>query len=537
VLEWKRKMKYCLAAGKWQNLLEKLKQVFKQKRREGISMKAKFKIYGILFIGLVCNLNLDADTRQTKQLTLDSMVDIAINSSYQTKRLEYEIRSSLHWLRAQQAGLKTQIYMNLLSPDLRHISEHRWNSTLLRDEIVRLNTQHWESDLSVKYPLIFWGYPTNGYLSLNYQIYKYTQKDHIKQTDFYNRLYLKFEQPFFLPNELKNDLEEAELNFKDIKLDYIGERVEIIEDISDDFYRLFRLTYYNQVFMRKINYLNTLKDFLVSKKALYQSDNTDLGQIQLELANVQELMSSNQSALRQSWVSVRQRLRIKGGDSLFIIPEIKIISVHVDLDQAIDFGYANDPQLQRLNIRKRRAELDVDNQKGRNAFHVTLEMTYGLEKGDPRFNNLWDEFDNSNSIKLNAYIPIWDGGQRRERIQAEKVGLERSVLDIEEEKNDKKNDIITAYTNVKEYHKRAETMLTNMQLAQDITDLNIEKFKEGQITIQDILQIIDRTRNTDENFIDVYLDYRLALLDLMTETYYNYEKNISLYDEFNLRYE
>ena len=128
------------------------------------------KIISVLLVGLFCNKDIAAVTKNARQMTMDSMVDIAINNSYQTKRLEFEIKSSLHWLRAQQAGLKTQIYMNLISPDLSNISEHRWNSTEGRDEIVRLNTQHWESDLSVKYPLIFWGYPTNGYLSLNYRI-------------------------------------------------------------------------------------------------------------------------------------------------------------------------------------------------------------------------------------------------------------------------------------------------------------------------------------------------------------------------------
>jgi outer membrane protein len=502
-----------------------------------VLMKTNRKIRWIILFGLFYSSNFSVLTMEARQLTLDSLVDIAIKNSYQTKRLEYDIRSSLHWLNAEHAGLKTQIYMNLLTPDLQNISEHKWNSTLFRDEIVRQNTQHWESDLSIKHPLILWGYPTNGSLSLNYRIYKYTQKDHLTQTDYYNRLYLKFEQPFFLPNELKNDLEQAELNLKEIKLEYIGERVEIIEDVSDDYYDLFRLTYYNQMYSRQIQYLKNLQNIILNFKDTENPEPTSLGQVKLELANVQEKLSSNRSSLRQRWVYLKQRLRLSEPESLYVKPEIKIMPIAVDLDQAISYGFINSPYLQRLHIRKRRAELDVESQKGRNAFHVTLEMTYGVEKGDPRFYGLWKEFDNSNSVTLNAYIPIWDGGQRRERIQAETVDLQRRVLDIEEEKNDIKNDIITAYTNLNEYYQRAEKMLKSLQLAQQITESNIEKFKQKQISLQDIFQIIVRTRETDENFIGVYLNYRLALLDLLTETYYNYEKNISLYDEVDIKYE
>lgn len=491
----------------------------------------------LIIVLLIYCFTITANAKDGKQLTLNSMVDIAINNSYQTKRLEYDIKRSIHWLNAERAGLKTQIYMNLISPDLQKISEHKWNSNLFRDEIVRQNTQHWQSDLAIKHPLILWGYPTNGSFSLNYTIYRYTQKDHISQTDYYNRLYLKFEQPFFLPNEQKNDLEEAELDLKDIKLEYIQERVEIIEDVSDDFYDLFRLTYNDQMYDRQIRYLIELKNIISGFQNDESMELTSLEQVKLELANVQEKRSSNRSSLRQRWVALKQRLRLKDPDSLYIEPNITINPVEVDLDQAISYGYNNDPYLQRLHIRKRRSELDVEDQKGNNAFHVTLEMTYGIEKGDPRFKGLWREFDNSNSATLNAYIPIWDGGQRKERIQAELIDLQSRQLDIEEEKSDKKNDIITAYTNLNEYYKRSESMRQSLQLAQQITDINIDKFKNKQISLQDMLQIIARTQETEENFIEIYLNYRRALLDLLTETYYDYETNSSLYDEIDLEYD
>ena len=59
-----------------------------------------------------------------------------------------------------------------------------------------------------------------------------------------------------------------------------------------------------------------------------------------------------------------------------------------------------------------------------------------MEKGNQRFENLWENFDNTNSITLNAYVPLWDGGQRTARIQAEKLDLIRRELDIEEEKEE-----------------------------------------------------------------------------------------------------
>ena len=105
--------------------------------------------------------------REVIQLTLESAVDVAINNSYRTKMLALEIDRSIFYLRARKASLHTQAYMRLKSPDLQNISDHKWNSNLGREEIVRVNSTLWQSDLSVLQPLILFGYPTNGYLSLN----------------------------------------------------------------------------------------------------------------------------------------------------------------------------------------------------------------------------------------------------------------------------------------------------------------------------------------------------------------------------------
>ena len=491
----------------------------------------------LIFFRIVGSVN-DSYASQPTRLTLDSAVDIAIHNSYRTKQLELDIKRNLHWLRARQASLKTQMYLNLQSPDLQHVSANKWNSVLGRDEIVRQNTLRWQSDMSIKQPLILLGYPTNGYLSLNHTIYRYLQRDNgDKQVDYYNRFYLKFEQPLLLPNELKNNLEEAELNLEDIKLAYIGERVEIIEDISDDYYNIFRLTYNQQIYYDHLQYLDRLKNIADSLIRREKSREMERDQIQLEMSNVQERFSSNQSELRRSVLYLKQRLRLNSQDSLYVKPEINLLPVQVNLDEAIQYGYSNSSWLQQLHIRKRRSELDVENEKAQNAFHLSVEMTYGLETGEPRFHEIWEDFDNSNSITLNAYVPLWDGGERRERIAAEMLDLERRDLEIEEEKKDIKNDITTAFTNLNEYYNRCEKMMKSRELAREITQASIQKYKNNHISLQDMLQIIEKTTETEQNFMEVYLGYKKALLDLMAETYYDFEKNLSLYDEVEMKLE
>ncbi len=86
-------------------------------------------------------------------------------------------------LQAQRARLKSRIDLNVSAPDFQSVAEPRWNSTLQREEIIHENSRRFEAELSIRQPVILFGYPTNGYLSLNNRIYRYNQLDNEGQSD------------------------------------------------------------------------------------------------------------------------------------------------------------------------------------------------------------------------------------------------------------------------------------------------------------------------------------------------------------------
>lgn len=496
---------------------------------------------GLIAAGLVVAFLVGSPGRSRAKriihLTLDSAVEIAMNNSYKIQMLELEIDRRIKWLKARKAGLKTQIYMNIKAPDLQHVSEYKWNSSLYRDELVRQNTQLWESELSILQPVMLLGRPTNGYLSLNYRINKYLQKDAgVTDADYYNRLYLKFIQPFLLPNKLKNDLEDAELNLQNVKYDYIHDQVGIIWDVSDDYYDIWELEYKNLIFQKQLAFLDSVRmiaDRLESEDDARQSESM---QIQLEMANIRESWLTNQSRLRVKIADVKKKLRLLESDSIKVFPKVQIVPIDVDLEEAIRYGYENSPRLKQLGINKRKDEIDLEDQKARNAFHLNLEVTYGLEKKNHRYRTLWSDFDNSNSVTLNAYVPIWDGGERRARIEAEEIGVKQSQLRIEEREEEIRKNVVNAHTNLKEYFARLINLEESLELSRDVTADQVQRYAEHELSVQDILQIIHRNSETDFRFLDVYIGYRTSLLRLIVYTYYDYEKDQPLSESFDVKF-
>ena len=468
-------------------------------------------------------------------LTLEKAVEIAMANSYRIKQLEMGIERTRYWLKARQASLKSRVYMNLTAPQIESVSDYKWDSNLQKDQIVHENTRLWQMDLAIRQPVILFGYPTNGYLSLNNKINRYIQRDGYRDVSYYNRYYLKFEQPLFLPNELKNDIEDAELDLEREELEYIRDRVGLINRVADDYYDLFEYTYNRTMYELQIE---NLEKIAAAAAEAARSDSTramDAIQVQIELANIREALLKNENELRRQEMETKQRLRMNLDDSVYVVPEFKFKPIKVDMEQAIQYGFSLSPTLRMLSINKRKDEIDISNSKGWDAPHVNMEMTYGLEKQDDRHQAMWEEYDNSYSASLNAYVPIWDWGRRKARIESEKISLNQTELRIEEEHNEIQSDIIIAVENLKEYQQRTQNMMESMKMVQEITDVSIGHYHNGNISIQDIMQIVNRQRETEKNFLETYQGYRRSLLFLMMQTYYDYENNVSLIDKYRPR--
>ena len=62
-------------------------------------------------------------------LTLEGMVDLALSNSFRVRQLNMGIDRTRFRLQSQRARLRSRVDLNLSAPDLRSISETKWNST------------------------------------------------------------------------------------------------------------------------------------------------------------------------------------------------------------------------------------------------------------------------------------------------------------------------------------------------------------------------------------------------------------------------
>ena len=469
------------------------------------------------------------------ELTLESAVRMTIDDSYRVQRLRLNVDRTRSLLQAQRAGLKSRVFLNFRTPEFERLSESKWNSSLGRNEIVREHSQRWQADFSVEQPVILFGYPTNGYLSLNNRVYRYTQySEDEDDVRYYNRYFVEYEQPFFQPNYLRNNLEEAELDLENSELAFRRDAVNIIIDVADDYYDLFRVGYERLIFAELATNLDEAGVIARQLVAADPSREIELNQVQVALANARAELQQSQSRFRLESSRMKQRLQLPEEDSLVVAAELSIVPVDVDVERAIAHGTSLRPQLRSLEIEARKNEIDVQEARGNNGFRLNLEVTYGREMQDPVLRGLMNDPSNSYTVGVSGYVPIWDWGARRSRVQAERLDLERTLLSIEETRESIRRDIGNVVRNLVEYEQRALSMQENLELARQVSAMSMEQYTEGRNTMLDVVQAFERQADTAENFLESYLGYRQAVLDLQQITYYDFEYDLPLLERFQL---
>lgn len=468
-------------------------------------------------------------------LTLEGMVEFALNNSYRVRHLNINVQRTRLNLQASRARLKSRVDLDFTVPRINAISETRWNSALQRNVIERENSRRVAAELSVRQPVVLFGFPTNGYLSLNNSMYRLTQHEETtSDIRYYNRYYVRYTQPLFQSNTLRNDLEQAEMALEEEELDYQDDIIDIIDNTADDYYQLFEIAYEQLIRER---YVENLQQALALAQAAAATDpqrSIDVDQITVELANAREEVTSLESRWRLETSSIKTEFNIPQAAVITIDPVIELSRVPIDSDLATRYAMEFTPRMRKLDLSYRRNEIRLDETKGRGGFELDLSLSYGREMQDEVFGQIWDEPENTYTVDVAGSLPIWDWGERKARIEASRLNVDQSQLRIEETTADIQNDIQNEVRNVAEFEERAFNMQANLELSQGITQTSMTRYGDGTISALDLLTGLRREMDTANNFLDAYLGWRGALQRMQQMTYYDFEYDTRVLNRFGI---
>jgi outer membrane protein TolC len=192
------------------------------------------------------------------------------------------------------------------------------------------------------------------------------------------------------------------------------------------------------------------------------------------------------------------------------------------------------PRMRQLDISLRNSEIRLEETKSRGGFRVDLSASYGRERMDEIFDRIWTDPDRSYTMNVDAYVPIWDWGERGARVASSQIGIEQTRLRIEEAEIQIVSNVRNEVLNVRDRESRTMAMRENMDLASGVSETSFQRYEAGAISVVDLMLSLRREADTGENFLDAYLGWRSSLRNLQQMTYWDFERRMPVLERFGV---
>jgi outer membrane protein TolC len=452
-------------------------------------------------------------------LTLEQALNIAETNSPTMKITRLSLVRSQENLNAQNAALKSQFSLEINPISYSQIRSFndlisKWNSVKTTESF---------GLFTISQPILF----TDARLSLvNRFGYRdsYSEYSNTTTKGFSNNLALYLDQPLFTFNRTKLQLKELELALENSKISYAIQLLSLERQVTQAFYYVYQqqqsLDIANQAFQ------NMQKSYEVSKNKVDAgiSAREEMFQAELNMASSKSEYENSQVSFENAKDEFKLLIGMSLYDDIVVLPNIAVDTVAVDISFAIDQGLANRMELRQRQIDVESSQFDLIQTKALNEFKGSLGLSVGLFGDNEKFGDVYANPTDNEEVSLSLTIPLWDWGERKSRIKASEASIESANITLEEEKNDIILGIRKVYRNLLNLRNQIGIAEQNVENAQLTYDLNLERYKNGDLTGMDLNLYQEQLSQKQLSYTNSLISYKLELLNLKIQTLYDFEK-------------
>ncbi len=480
-----------------------------------------------LLVLIGCSL-ITSGTMAQRTLNLSEAIRIAQASSPSIKKSKLNLYGNQRSLDAQRASLKSRFALDITPFDYnrnRNFNDlfSTWNTNEDYNSF---------ANLSVSQPIV----ATDGTISLVNRLgYRdnYSEFQDVRTQTYSNNLYLQLDQPIFTYNRTKIQLRELELNLENARISNALQLLSLEQNVTQSFYAVYqsqnnleiaRDEYENQKISYEIT-KNKVDADLLAKEELYQAE--------LNLATSRSTLENNQVLLENAADDFKLLLGIPLTEALAVEVNVDFVTQEVDLNKAIVFALENRMELRQRAIDIERSQFELIRTKALNEFKGAVSLSLGIFGDNERAPDIYEVPAVNPRVAISFNIPIFDWGENRARMDAANASLQIRQVDLEVEKNEIVINIRKVYRNLQNLENQIRIAEQNVKNAELTYDINLERYKNGDLTSIDLNQFQSQLSEKKSTLADALINYKVELLNLKILSLYDFEHQQPLIIPYN----
>jgi len=459
---------------------------------------------------------------QRDSITIEMALEIAEenNPSLRNSKLNLE-RSQLN-LVAQRASLKSRFSLTL--EPVSYSKTRSFDNRLSQwYENERLNTG---GNFRVSQPILL----TDGTLTLNNNFSWQSNTSNVEGINnqnkaFTNNLYLSLEQPIFTYNTRKMELKRLEIAYENSGISYALERLRTESSITRQFYSVYMAQ--NNLVIRKEELENAKQNYEIIKNKVDAdlAAKEELYQAEVNYASAESAVEDQIASLEDAKDVLKQTLGMPLSENINVKGNIEFSTVLVSFDQAVSHGMASRMELRQREIDIELADLQMIQTKALNEFRGDISLSIGITGVNENFANMYDNPTQNPRVAVSFAVPIFDWGEKKARVKAQQTAQTIAKLSYEIQKNDIEINIRQVLREIEKIRTQIDIAEKNVRNAQLTYDLNLTRYREGDLTGMQISQFQTQLSTRKISYSQTLIDYKMALLNLKILSLYDFEND------------
>ena len=284
------------------------------------------------------------------------------------------------------------------------------------------------------------------------------------------------------------------------------------DSIKSNVYR----SYYSVLVAEKRKYyldasIKRLEKLKSDQEKLFKNgfiEHLDLDKTQVGLNNLTTTSTQIGNLIELGYGALKYALAINQKDTLVLSDSLSVDLVKKGLLEMSNFNYTDRKEIELLNVSKDLLKLDLKRYKL--AYLPTVSTYFSYSKSALRSN--FDVFDfskkwyKSSLWGLNLNIPIFDGGQKINRIRQANLSLQKTMNTIENFQRVIDLQLNAANVGFRNALSTLDTQERNVQLAERVYNSTKKKYEQGLGSSFELLQTQQDLESAEANYFQSLFD-------------------------------
>lgn len=351
-----------------------------------------------------------------------------------------------------------------------------------------------------------------------------------EKTSSYNTtpIVLGYEQNLFGYNQFKWDRKIEPLRYTESKKN-LTETLELVAaQATQQFFQL--ATAQTNWEIAQYNYANadTLYQYAQGRYNIGTITENEMLQLELNLLTEQTNMMNARIEVDDCIQSLRSYLGITNASELVASLNEEIPRFNVEVKQALELAYENNPEPEYLQRRRLESESAVAQAKASRGFKADLYMQFGLTQTNEKLKEAYRDPLDQQLVSLGIRIPILDWGVGKGKVKVALSNRDKVYTEVEQSRNDFELNVIKM---VKQFNLQTDKVMIAQktdQTAQRRNDVAQKLYLLGKSTILDLNASISEKDRARREYITALYNYWSLYYGLRSMTGYDFERNREL---------